>query len=101
MALHRSTTDRMISGVCGGIAEEYNLDPTLVRLIAAALVLFTGAGLVVYILLAVLVPQSDGHVIANDAAEKASGWMKSRKPAPGQGQPYGVDRPIHNANDLR
>ena len=43
--LYRSTADRMISGVCGGIAEYFNVDPTLVR-IAAVVLLFVSGGTV-------------------------------------------------------
>ncbi|HWB22027.1 MAG TPA: PspC domain-containing protein [Gaiellaceae bacterium] len=46
--LHRSTEDRVILGVCGGIAEAIDVDPTLVRLVFALLALAGGAGVVLY-----------------------------------------------------
>ena len=57
--LYRSNTNRMICGVCGGIGEYLNVDPTLVRLIWA-LVGCSGAGVVAYLLAAVIIPQDPG-----------------------------------------
>lgn len=56
--LYRSHTDEMISGVCGGFAEYLDIDATLIRLIWALIVLFTGIfpGVVVYILAAMIMP---------------------------------------------
>lgn len=54
--LYRSETDKILGGVCGGIAEVYDLDPTLIRL---ALILFTlmgGSGLLAYILAWLIIP---------------------------------------------
>lgn len=57
--LYRSRDDRMISGVCGGIAEYFDLDPTVVRLAAVALLFVTsGAVIVVYIIMAIVVPEA-------------------------------------------
>jgi phage shock protein PspC (stress-responsive transcriptional regulator) len=54
--LYRSETDRMLGGVCGGIAEVYDVDPTLVRLITLLIVLGTGAGLLVYLVAWLIMP---------------------------------------------
>lgn len=54
----RSRNNRMITGVCGGIAEYLNIDPTIIRLAWAATVLFAGAGLLVYLLAALIIPES-------------------------------------------
>ena len=54
--LYRSESDKILGGVCGGIAEVYDLDPTLIRL---ALILFTlmgGSGLLAYILAWLIIP---------------------------------------------
>lgn len=56
--LYRSKTDKKICGVCGGLAEYFNIDATLVRLGAAALVLFAGGGLIAYIIAALIIPQN-------------------------------------------
>ncbi len=55
--LYRSRTECMIAGVCGGLAEYFNIDPTLVRLIAVALVLAGGSGILAYIIFWFVVPQ--------------------------------------------
>ncbi len=55
--LYRSRDDRMISGVCGGVAKYFNVDPTLVRLLFVAFALGGGAGLVAYIVMAIVVPE--------------------------------------------
>lgn len=56
MNLHRSSTDRVIAGVCGGIAETFNLDSRTVRLIAVLLFFFGGLSLWVYVIAALLLP---------------------------------------------
>lgn len=54
--LYRSSRDRMLCGVCGGIGEYLNVDPTLIRLVWAV-VACSGTGLLVYLLAAVIIPQ--------------------------------------------
>lgn len=56
--LYRSSEERMFAGVCGGISEYLDVDPTLVRLVFVALTLLSqGAGLVMYIVLMLIVPE--------------------------------------------
>lgn len=56
--LYRSNTNYMLAGVCGGIAEYFNLDPTLIRLAWVILTLLgAGTGIVAYILAAIIIPQ--------------------------------------------
>jgi phage shock protein C len=54
--LVRSTDDRMIAGVCGGLADYFQIDPVLVRLAFVLLTIYGGAGPLVYLLLAILMP---------------------------------------------
>ena len=57
--LTRSTKTRMIAGVCGGLGEYANLDPTLVRLAAVLLFFLTGPGIVVaYLIMALIIPEA-------------------------------------------
>jgi len=56
--LYLSDTDRKICGVCGGIAEYFGIDSTLVRLLWAMLSLFFGSGIVAYIIAALVIPKS-------------------------------------------
>lgn len=56
--LYRSKKDRMIAGVCGGLAEYFNIDPVIVRAIAVVLLLPGGLpGFVPYIVLWIIVPE--------------------------------------------
>lgn len=47
----------MIAGVCGGIAEIFDVDPTIVRIIWVLISLLWGAGLILYIIMAIIVPK--------------------------------------------
>ena len=49
--------DRKICGVCGGIAEYFGIDPTIVRLVRALTVFFAGTGVLTYIIAAFLMPE--------------------------------------------
>ncbi len=56
----RSTDDRMMLGVCAGLGDYFGLDPNLVRFVfAAIIVLSRGVGLIVYLLIGLLMPQSE------------------------------------------
>lgn len=54
--LYRSRKQSMIAGVCGGLAEYFNIDPTWVRLIFILLFFAGGSALLVYIVLWIIVP---------------------------------------------
>jgi len=58
-SLQRSKKDRMIAGVCGGIAESYGWDPTLVRIAYVLVSIISAAfpGILFYIILWVLIPE--------------------------------------------
>ena len=55
--LVRSATDVKIAGVCGGLAERFNVDPTLMRVLFIVLAIFGGAGIVLYIAMWIIVPE--------------------------------------------
>jgi len=54
--LYKSEVDRKICGVCGGIAEYFNIDPTFVRVGWVLASLFLGSGLLAYIIAAIIMP---------------------------------------------
>lgn len=54
--LYKSQLDKKICGVCGGIGEYFNLDSTIVRLIFVILGLWSGVGILFYIIAALLIP---------------------------------------------
>lgn len=55
--LYRSTENKMIAGVCGGLGEYFDIDPTIVRLVVVAAAVAAGSGLVAYILAWIVIPQ--------------------------------------------
>lgn len=55
--LYRSSTDRVLAGVCGGIAQYLGIDSGIVRLITFALTFFGGMSIWVYIIAAILMPK--------------------------------------------
>ena len=55
--LYRSKNERMIAGVCGGIAEYFGWDPSIVRVVCAVLALSGGCGLLAYIVAALIIPE--------------------------------------------
>src|SRR6187551_242482 len=59
---YRSRSNRVLAGVCGGIAEYYGSDPTAVRLLTLVLGLFTGIFpmIVLYLVAAIVIPEGDG-----------------------------------------
>ena len=71
--LRRSGDDRMLAGVAGGIARYLGADVTLVRVIIAALVLFSGAGAALYLAAWLLIP-ADG-----DDQSIAAAWLTGRR----------------------
>lgn len=61
--LYKSSTEKKICGVCGGIAKYFNIDPTVVRLGAAVLtVISVGTGLIAYVVAAIVMPEDPGIV---------------------------------------
>ena len=60
--LYRSTTNKTIAGVCAGLAEYLNIDPTIVRVIWA-LVGLSGSGIIAYLVCALIIPEKPKNVI--------------------------------------
>ena len=55
--LYRSKTNRKLAGVCGGLAEYFNLDATLIRVLFVVLAVLGGSGIVLYLALWIIVPK--------------------------------------------
>ncbi len=55
--LYRSRKERMIAGVCGGIAQYFEVDPTLIRILWVAVTFMGGAGILAYIICWIIVPE--------------------------------------------
>lgn len=56
--LYKSNINKMVDGVCGGIGEYFNIDPTLVRLGWALLCVAGGSGIIAYIIAAIVIPRN-------------------------------------------
>ncbi len=56
--LYKSNENKMIDGVCGGIAEYFDIDPTLVRLGWVVICALGGSGIIAYIIAAIIIPRN-------------------------------------------
>jgi len=67
----RRSNNKMIAGICSGIAEYMGLDPTVVRVVYAALTIFSAGfpGLLLYIILAILMPDAERDNEYTDVTE--------------------------------
>jgi phage shock protein C len=54
--LYRSRTNRTIAGVCGGLAQYFSLDPTLIRVLFVVLAVLGGSGVILYVAMWIVVP---------------------------------------------
>ena len=85
--LYRSRDDRMLAGVAGGLADYWDADPSLIRVLWALLVIFTGGlALVVYIVMAFVVPEEGDVRIAGSS-------MPAPAPPPAT-EPTGATQPM-------
>ncbi|WP_438318030.1 PspC domain-containing protein [Candidatus Caldatribacterium sp. SIUC1] len=75
--LYRSRRDRILGGVCGGIAEYFGLDPSLVRIVAVLLILVGGGAILAYIIAWILIPEEP-------KGEDERFTLEGSSPAPGE-----------------
>jgi phage shock protein PspC (stress-responsive transcriptional regulator) len=70
--LYRSRKNSMIAGVCGGLGEYLNVDPTIMRLVAVLLVFANGIGLIAYIIAWIIIPRNpelEAEIVAPQKSE--------------------------------
>ncbi len=92
--LYRSKTDRVIFGVCGGLGEYFEVDSLILRILFILLTFTGGSGIIIYIILAIIIPDGEGHKLngkeavneiqgkTQDLAEeikKNGNWLRSTK----------------------
>jgi len=65
--LVRSTNDKKIAGVAAGLADYFDLDPTIIRLVWLLAILFAGTGLIAYIILWIALPAGPTGVVTQSA----------------------------------
>jgi phage shock protein C len=68
--LMRSTTDRMVAGVCGGLAEYFDIDATLVRVLFVIVTLFGGSGILIYLVLWIVMPEQPATGVPPTSADE-------------------------------
>ena len=56
--LYKANTNKMLEGVCGGIAEYFGIDPTIVRLAWVVFCALGGSGILAYIIAAIIIPSA-------------------------------------------
>ena len=85
--LHRSQNDKIIAGIAGGLAEYFEVDPTIIRLIFVLITLFGGSGVLLYLILWVLIPKdSEGKmVIDKDRVKEVAEEIKNKAEDIGKG----------------
>jgi phage shock protein C len=100
--LYRSRKDRMIWGVCGGLANYFNIDPTIVRLIFVLTIFFGGLGIVAYIVLAIVVPLESSQVSApGETIKENIQEMKQTAESIGKGIESTFSGNVHKESDVR
>lgn len=68
--LYRSKTDRIIFGVCGGLGEYFEIDPLVIRILFLLLTVTGGAGIILYLVLAVIIPSEESVKSKNGNGRK-------------------------------
>lgn len=78
--LYRACKNRVIAGVAGGMGEYFNIDPVLIRLIFVLLSIPGGAGIIIYIIAWIIIPEdpacASGKTAADEIKEKANQFAK-------------------------
>jgi phage shock protein PspC (stress-responsive transcriptional regulator) len=80
--LYRSESDRIIGGVCGGLAEYFDIDPSIVRLIAIALFLGAGTGLLAYLIAWLVIPRESevkGDSVSTEGESSETGENEDKE----------------------
>lgn len=88
--LYRSRTDRMWAGVCGGLAQYFGVDATLIRLAFVAFTLAGGAGLLIYIVMCIVVPENPNEFPTTTGTSLATSDQPGESDSPqrlGEGAP--------------
>ncbi len=82
--LYRSRKNRMLGGVCGGIAEYFEIDPVIVRLIAVALFFVGGSAILAYIIALIVIPYEPLETAAGQSKDAAPTAATVSAPAPAE-----------------
>lgn len=94
--LERSRDDRFIAGVCGGAAKYLNMDPSVVRVLTVVLCFFTGVGVVVYLVAALVIPEEGSD---RSFWQQNVRFGQQSRPADPRQDPTHPDGPIYGSDD--
>ncbi|SDK19384.1 PspC domain-containing protein [Natronincola ferrireducens] len=79
--IYLSERDKKISGVCGGIAEYIDVDPTIIRLAWVFFAIFGGAGIIAYIIAAIIIPKNPYyHRVSQEGLEESEENVEKNHP---------------------
>jgi phage shock protein C len=76
--LTRSESDRILGGVCGGLGEYFDIDPTLIRLGFVAALLFGGSGPILYLIAWLIIPSEEDIQEMEESSETDSKSVEER-----------------------
>jgi phage shock protein C len=74
--LYRSVENNKLAGVCGGMGEYFNIDPTFIRIIAILLIFADGVGILAYIIAWIIMPKQPLDLVGNRAETGKSDWNR-------------------------
>ena len=78
--LYRSKTDKKLCGVCAGVADYFGIDPTIVRVIWALLAFFYGTSILLYVIMALVVPEQPAGDVDSEVREPSEKKEKYKGP---------------------
>lgn len=78
--LYRSQNDKIVAGVCGGLAEYFDIDATIIRLLFILIIAFGGSGFIIYLLLWLIMPKGQGEpaIVTKEKIEEMAQEIKNR-----------------------
>ena len=78
--LHRSQTDKIFAGVCGGLADYFEIDATIIRLLFILVIAFGGSGFILYLLLWLIMPKSSNEpaIINEEKVKEIAQELKNK-----------------------
>ncbi|MBK6874844.1 MAG: PspC domain-containing protein [Kineosporiaceae bacterium] len=93
--------NRVVGGVCSGLADYFGIDVTLVRIVTAVLVIFGGAGVPLYLAAWLIMPDGRGDMIAARVAGKVQAKMENRGAPVQVPNPYAPNGHVPDAESTR
>jgi phage shock protein C len=76
--LYRSKTDRIIFGICGGLGEYFEIDPLIVRILFILLTFTGGTGIIIYLILAVIIPDGGEKKVKGKGIKEVIGEAQEK-----------------------